>query len=138
MQDVNRKFWQRILGIPQTGMPTDPGCWTMEDGKVVINLARAPELKEAGGALRLEGPPLPGRYLVVKGADGSYHAFENRCTHLGHRRLDPLPGGEGVQCCSVNKSTYNLSGEKLKGPAPRDVKSFPVSVEGEKLVVHVS
>src|SRR5512136_3298492 len=104
---LNRSLLQRLFGLPATGMPQDPQCWTFSGGKIQIDLARAPELKAPGGALRLEGGRLPRRVLVVRAEDGRFHAFHNRCTHLGHRRLDPVPGTGTVQCCSVNKSTYS-------------------------------
>ena len=67
-----------------------------------------------------------------KGEEGQYQAFQNRCTHLGHRRLDYVPGTETVQCCSVNKSTYTFDGEKIHGPAPQPIPTYPVAVgEGE-------
>jgi len=40
---------------------------------------------------------LPVRVLVVYGEDGEYRAFQNRCTHMGHRRLDSVPGTSTVQ-----------------------------------------
>ena len=46
------------------------------------------------------------RTLVVHGDDGTFHAFANRCRHMG-RRLDPVPGTETVQCCSV---IFGISG----------------------------
>jgi len=67
-------------------------CWNYVDGKLTIDLNGASELKTLGGAVRIEGKNLPKRIFVVLGEDGAYRAFHNRCTHLGHRRLDPVPG----------------------------------------------
>ena len=103
----------------------------------MIDLKRAPELETPGGALRLEGDGLPRRVLVIRGDDGGFCAFHNRCTHLGHRRLDPVPGTETVQCCSVNKSTYTYDGRKVYGPNPAPVRTFPVKVDGERLIVFI-
>ena len=30
------------------------------------------------------------RVLVIRGDDGKFHAFHNRCTYIGLRRLDPV------------------------------------------------
>ena len=87
---LNRSFFQRIFGLPATQKPLDPQCWSFSDGKITIDLKRATELKKPGGALRLEGNGLPMRVLVIRGDDGKFHAFHNRCTHMGHRRLDPV------------------------------------------------
>jgi len=134
---LDRNIFQRIFGIPATAKPQNPDCWTYSDGQLVIDLKKAPELEISGGALRLEGGSLPRRILVVKDRDGNLRAFHNRCTHLGHRRLDPVPGTDTVQCCSVNKSTYGLDGTKLHGPAPKPVSVYPVALEGDLAIVEI-
>jgi nitrite reductase/ring-hydroxylating ferredoxin subunit len=132
---LNRNIFQRIFGLPATPKPIDPQCWTFSDGKIMIDLKRAPELEKVGGALRLEGDGLPRRVLVIRGEDGEFYAFHNRCTHLGHRRLDPVPRTGTVQCCSVNKSTYTYDGRKVYGPAPDPIGTFKVELDGDRLVV---
>ena len=135
---LDRGFLQRLFGTPATHKPQTPDCWTYADGKLAINLKKAPELKKIGGALRFEGGDLPERVLVVFGKDKTYRAYKNRCTHIGHRRLDPVPGTDTVQCCSVNKSTYDKNGKKIYGPAPRPVTPYPTAVNGNRLVVTIS
>ena len=132
---MNRGFFQRIFGLPATSKPIDPECWSFSSDKILIDLNRATELKKPGGALRLEGGELPMRVLLIRGDDGKFHAFHNRCTHIGHRRLDPVPGSGAVQCCSVGKSTYTYHGKKIYGPPTGTIKTFKVEVEGERLVV---
>jgi nitrite reductase/ring-hydroxylating ferredoxin subunit len=132
---LNRNFFQRLFGLPATSKPLDPQCWTFSDGKIMIDLKRAPELKKHGGALRLEGDGLPMRVLVIRGEDGEFYAFHNRCTHLGHRRLDPVPSTGTVQCCSVNKSTYTYDGLKVYGPPTGPIGTFKVKLDGDRLIV---
>jgi nitrite reductase/ring-hydroxylating ferredoxin subunit len=132
---LNRNFFQRIFGLPTTSKPIDPQCWSFSDGKITIDLKRAAELKKPGGALRLEGGGLPMRVLVIRGDDGKFHAFHNRCTHIGHRRLDPVLGTGSIQCCSVGKSTYTYDGKKIYGPPTGSIKTFKVEVEDDRLVV---
>lgn len=134
---LNRNIFQRIFGIPATSKPLDPQCWSYGEGKIKIDLRRAPELKNIGGALRLEGNGLPMRVLVVHGDDGAFCAFRNRCTHLGHRRLDPVPGTGTVQCCSVNKSTYTYNGNKVFGPPSAPIGTFKVELDGHLLIVYL-
>ena len=102
------------------------------------SVGKASELKAPGGAARFEGNNLPMRVLVVYGEDGEYRAFHNRCTHMGHRRLDPVPGTDTVQCCSINKSTYDADGNKIFGPAPRPITRYPVEKDQEKLIVSIA
>ena len=135
---LKRNLFQRIFGVPATPRTRDPGGWTCSGGKLVIDLKRTPQLEKPGGALRFEGRGLPARVLVVLGEDGAYHAFRNRCTHLGHRRVDPVPGTNMLQCCSVNKSTYELDGNRIYGPAPRPITAYAAEKAGDKLIVTLS
>lgn len=132
---LNRNFFQRIFGVSATYKPLDPQCWSFSGGKILIDLNRATELKKPGGALRLENGGLPMRVLVIRGDDGKFHAFHNRCSHIGHRRLDPVAGTGTVQCCSVGKSTYTYEGKKVFGPATGSIKTLKAEAEGERLVV---
>lgn len=129
-------FFKRLLGKCITQPPSDPGCWKFEEGKVVIELQRAPELSQENGALRLENDKLPVKLLVIRGDDGAYYAFQNKCTH-GGRRLDPVPGGGTVQCCSVGKSTFDYEGKVLAGSAKEGIKVLPLVLEDGKLIVSV-
>jgi len=130
---LQRSIWQRIFGISATSKPQNPDGWEYISGELTILLEQIPELTHPGTAVRFEGNNLPKRVLVVYGEDKQYRAFQNRCTHLGHRRLDYVPGTETVQCCSVNKSTYTFDGEKIHGPNPRPVDTYPVEIDGDKL-----
>jgi nitrite reductase/ring-hydroxylating ferredoxin subunit len=132
---LNRSFLQRIFGLPATPQPLDPQCWSFSDGKITIDLNRGTELRKLGGALRLEGGEQPIRVLVIRGDDGKFHALHNRCTHIGHRRIDPVPGTGTAQCCSVGKSTYTYDGKKIFGPPTGAIKTFDVEVDGDRLIV---
>ncbi len=135
---VKRNIFQRIFGISETKKPGVDDCWDYGDGKLVINLDKASELRTPGGAIRLEGDNLPVRVLVVCDDNGEYRAYRNKCTHLGHRRLDPVPGTNTVQCCSINKSTFDPDGNKIFGPAPHSIKSYPVEKNQDKLSIFIS
>ena len=133
-KDVKRNFFQRLFGKPATKPPQDNDCWSFSDGVLLIELEKAPELSEPGGALRLEADELPNKVLVIHGDDGQYHAFKNVCTH-GKRCLDPVPGGGTVQCCSVGKSTYDYNGNVLRGSAKENIVVYPVKVDNGNLKV---
>jgi nitrite reductase/ring-hydroxylating ferredoxin subunit len=134
---LKRSFFQRIRGACATGEPADPNCWSYANDQVVVELSRAPELFEPDGAIRLEGRGLPKRILLVHGGDNQFHAFANECTH-GRRRLDPVPGADTVQCCSVGKSTFDYDGRVLYGPAKEPLKEFELEVEPGKLTVSLT
>lgn len=127
-------FFKRLFGICSTQPPADPGCWAVVDGRAVVDLGRAPELKDPGGAVRLEGGELARRVLLLRGEDGKLHAFVNKCSH-GGRRLDPLPGAGKVECCSVGKSVFDYEGKLQSGSAKKDILSLEVAEEESKAVV---
>lgn len=131
---LHRNIFQRILGICATKQPSDEDCWTFENGKIIVDLAHAPELGRRNGAIRLEKKNLPERVLVIQGDDGEYYAFKNRCTH-GKRRLDPMPAIQQVQCCSIGKSTFDYGGKKISGPAKEDIDTYIMTVEDGKLLI---
>ena len=135
---LQRSIWQRIFGISATDKPKDDSGWHYASGQLTISLERIPELTRLGTAVRFEGKRLPVRILVVFGEGKQYQAFQNRCTHLGHRRLDYVPGTETIQCCSVNKSTYTFDGNKIHGPAPRPIHTYPVDVGEKELRIKIS
>ena len=131
---LKRSIFQRILGICATPTPRDAGCWRIEGNRVVVDLARAPELAERYGAVRLEGRGLARRILVFRDGDGRVHALHNRCGHMA-RRLDPVPGATGVQCCSLGVSRYDDEGHVQGGLSHADVARFPVTEEEGRLVI---
>ena len=131
------KFLKRIFGISETSLPADPQAWSLQNGSVRVDLSRMPELKSPGSGVRLEGKGLAPRLLVVHGDDGHYHAIANRCTHMG-RRIDTIAGSNTIQCCSVSKSTFTYDGQPVGGAAKKALITFPVSMEGETLVVNLS
>ena len=131
-------FFKRLFGICATQLPANAECWTYRDGKLEVFLDKAPELSQKGGAVRLEGDSLPKRVLVVHGQDGAFHAFPNRCTHVGHRRIDPVAGEGKIRCCSVGKSTFDYSGKLLSGSAKEPLEPLALESEGGKLIISVS
>ncbi|MEA1951334.1 MAG: Rieske 2Fe-2S domain-containing protein, partial [Planctomycetota bacterium] len=118
-----------------TPLPADPQCWSFVDGKIEIDLARAAELLSPAGALRLEGKPLPRRVLVVRDKDGVFHAFPNRCTHVGHRRLDHLPDEGKVKCCSVGQSIFDYEGKRISGSASEPIEPLRLDERDGKLTI---
>ena len=135
VKKLKRSFFQRLLGRPATSLPENNDFWALSGGKITLDLSQAPALGKPGGAVRLEGE-LVGKVLVVHGEDGKYHAFENKCTHMG-RCVDPVPGTETVQCCSIGTSTYQLDGSLISGSAAEPLKTYPLTVEDGNLLIEI-
>ena len=71
---------------------------------------------------------------IVKDRDGSYWiALSQRCVHLGC--TVPFSGDCVSFKCPCHGSHYNVTGEWIKGPAPRSMDRFALSFEGNEVVV---
>lgn len=127
-------LFKSILGICET-RPLDAGLWTVEGNQVTIRLSGAGALAPVGGAVRLEGQDLPSRVLVVHTDADEYLAFENRCTHTGRRRLDPVEGRAEVRCCSIGHSIFDYEGKRVSGPATDPINKHRAEKRGEELIV---
>ena len=128
------KFLKRLFGICDTPTPDDPQAWSTQNGSVLIDISRMPELKTPGSGVRLEGKALDPRLLVFHGDDGQYRAIANRCTHMG-RRIDTIAGSNTIQCCSISKSTFTYDGQPIGGAAKKPIKTYPVILDGETLTI---
>lgn len=127
-------FLKAILGICETP-PLDPELWTTDGNHVTIRLAEAAALAPVGAAARLEGEGLPARVLIVHADANEYIALENRCTHIGGRRLDPTEGKQDLRCCSVGHFRFDYEGARLSGLARDPLRKFSVEQRGEDLSV---
>ncbi|GJQ61317.1 MAG: hypothetical protein SCALA702_03700 [Melioribacteraceae bacterium] len=129
-----RNIFQRLFGLCITKLPDNPHCWKVVENKLQIDLQKAPELSKPGSALRFENENR--KILVVHFENDTYAAYNNECLHA-KRRLDPVPGTETVQCCSVGTATYDKSGKVLCGEVEGNLKTFDVTLTDEKLEVHL-
>ena len=131
-----RNIFQRIFGIPATKPPADSSSWNYADGKLVVELNKIPELSKPFGAFHLEGENLPVRVLVMQDGGGDYRAFENKCQHAG-RKLDPVPGTETIQCCSVGQAVYDYEGNVVSGSVEKPIQPLGVIKENVTLSIEL-
>ena len=136
VKKLQRNIFQRLLGRQATPMPENNDFWSYQDGMVTIELAKSPGLSAKSSAVRLEGNGLLKKLLVVHGEDGNFYAFHNACSH-GGRGLDPVPGTNTVQCCSVGSSTFTYEGELIEGSAQTSIETLPVEMQDGSLVIRV-
>jgi len=133
---LKRNIIQRLFGVCTTRPPTDPGCWSYSGGRLLVDLERAPELVEPDGAVRIEGRDLPVRLLLIHATDDQYRAYQNKCVHAG-RRLDPVPGTETVQCCSIGRTTYNYEGAVVHGSVEGSLTCYGVVRENNHIAITI-
>ncbi len=72
-------------------------------------------------------------YLAVNAKDTKLLALYRKCVHLGCSV--PHCGTSMLFECPCHGSKYRLNGEYYGGPAPRGLDRFPVTLEGDKVVV---
>lgn len=111
-------------------------AWTpvpAPQGRVRLDLNRYPELDRRGGSLKIL-PEGHGDPVYVLEQDGAFIALSPICTHRGCT-VD-IEGPRLV--CPCHGSTYQRSGEVVKGPAERPLQALGVSADGRMLVVDVS
>ncbi len=133
---MKRNFFQRIFGKPATKPPESNDFWTFQGNVISVDLEQIPLLKEKGKGVRLERKDLAEKILLVHGEDDQFHALQNKCSH-GGRCLDPDPGTESVQCCSVGKSSFGYEGHLISGSAKEDVKVYPVTRKNGTLTIEL-
>lgn len=76
-----------------------------------------------------------GKKLALFNLDGAFYAMDNACPHKG----GPMCEGDvtdGVVICPWHSSEFEIAGGALKkGPATTDIKTYPVSVSGDDILV---
>lgn len=91
------------------------------------------DLPEGGSrSFVIEGSDIP--YLLIHLEDGSFKAFEQKCTHLSCAVY--YKKGSGEIACPCHEGSFNASdGAVLAGPPPRKLPHLQVIVKGDKLFV---
>lgn len=87
-----------------------------------------------GAGRRLEAG---GRKLAIFNVEGTFYAIDDTCTHRG----GPLSVGEleGQRVtCPWHGAVFDVTtGSVLGPPAPREVASYPVRVQGDEIEVGI-
>jgi nitrite reductase/ring-hydroxylating ferredoxin subunit len=108
----------------------------LEWRKVMSKLVKIAETKDVlpgTGKVVVAG----GRSLALFNVAGTLYAIENTCTHEGG------PLGEGalvgeVVTCPWHQAEFNVrTGEVIAPPASDPVRSFPVKVQGNDVLVEL-
>ena len=78
-----------------------------------------------------------GSSIALFNLAGSFHAIDNTCPHMG----GPLGEGEltgQAVTCPWHGAKFNVkTGEVLEPPARKGVRSFPVTVQGNDVLVEL-
>ena len=78
-----------------------------------------------------------GKKIALFNVDGTYHAIDDTCTHVG----GPLSEGSiagNVVTCPWHGATFDVtSGSTLGGPAPSGVSCYTVRVTGDEIELEI-
>ncbi len=98
-----------------------------------VKVAEVTELEPGEGkTVEIEGVS-----LALFNVDGTYFAIANTCTHVGGPLGEGALIGKEVTCPWHGAQFDVTCGKALSGPARDDAKSFPVSLEGNGVLVEL-
>ena len=77
---------------------------------------------------------VPAGRLYVVNADNHLFALSQKCPHLGCRV--PFCESSGRFECPCHGSIYDLAGEYIRGPSPRGMDRYDLTLDGNNVVVN--
>ncbi|HPQ96996.1 MAG: non-heme iron oxygenase ferredoxin subunit [Thiothrix sp.] len=78
-----------------------------------------------------------GNHILVCNVDGHFYAVDDRCTHEDASLYLGCLKGERVQC-SLHGGMFNVrTGEPAAEPAETALKTWPVRIVGERIMIAV-
>ncbi len=116
-----------------------PACETNAN-TLVLTLADHPEIASPNGIgvytdNRYSDPICQGNvFAVVNQGNGQFSAFSASCTH---QCCEVSPAGNVLEC-PCHRSTYDLTGKVLTGPAYQNLPSIPVCFDGTGVYVQLA
>jgi len=79
---------------------------------------------------------VPAGRMYVVNADNHLFALSQKCPHLGCHV--PFCESSGRFECPCHGSVFDIGGEYIKGPAPRGMDQFELTLDGQTVVVDTS
>jgi len=96
-------------------------------GEIPVPLELIPPVGEA--PYRNQG----GKFYIINNEDGALAVYW-KCVHLGC--TVPWEEGSDQWICPCHGSVYNRVGERVAGPAPRPLDLFPMTIDGNNVIVN--
>ena len=129
--------WATISGVGDTPNIAPDAYDIGEDESIRIRLDRVPELAFDGGSIKVLDSNIDDSLIVVRITEDVYVASSIKCTHRGVE-VEYRADDKCFKCASIGGSTFKTSGEKVRGFAKSSLKTYPISTEGNTLVVRLS
>ena len=131
MED-RRSFFKKVLGMIGVATLLSKSRIAFAK-KLAIKLDKVPALSKVGGSVevKLAGAPV----LLVRRSEKEIVGLSPVCTH----QSCPLKYNAKTANldCSCHGSAFALSGKVLKGPATKDLKTYPAALDGDRVIVTV-
>ena len=110
-----------------------PGAYQVFNTEVRDDLVTVPADSFVKGPLVLVRPK--GWYYSIalrKKEDNTYSALLLKCTHQDNQ----LTAASNGYSCSLHGSAFNTQGQVVKGPAEKALKTYPVTIETNSIIIH--
>ena len=76
-------------------------------------------------------------YAIYHGVDGKFYATEGLCSHEKVHLCDGLVMGNLIECPKHNGQFDYRTGVAKRAPVCINLKTFPVKVEGDRVLIEV-
>ena len=139
-EHVSRREFAKFLCLVSGGMAVGSGWVAVKDRLFPPHRIEGEEFVcktgevPVGGtrAFTVTGSKIP--FILIHLNDGSWRAFEQKCTHLSCA-VFYQPAADKIQCPCHNGWFDARTGNVLQGPPPRPLKRLEVVVKGEEIYV---
>lgn len=139
-EHVSRREFTKFLCLVSGGMAVGSGWVAVKDRLFPPHRIQGEEFVckteevPVGGtrAFTVSGSRIP--FILIHLNDGSWRAFEQKCTHLSCA-VFYQPAADKIQCPCHNGWFDARTGNVLQGPPPRPLKRLEVVVKGEEIYV---
>ena len=108
-------------------------------GLVTIDLARTPQLKRTGDALKIVDATHKLQLLVARPGRNEFVALDQKCTH-GGGPLTYVHRHKHLYCTCWGHAKFALDGSVLRWPnsqPPRPLRAHAVERRGSLLLIHI-
>ncbi len=82
-------------------------------------------------AIEVDGIPM----VLVRDSDGEFHALDEMCTHGEISLADGEVSGCAIECWKHGSAFDLRTGKPTTLPATRPVKVYPVTIDGDSVLV---
>jgi len=104
------------------------------DVSALVEAAKAGELPPG----RMKRIDIGGRRILLANVEGRFYAADDTCTHEEASLSTGSLKGELVKC-PLHGSRFNVrTGEALEEPAEENLKTYPVLLQGERILIDLS